>query len=44
MGTQLATLDLSVGNNVPARWLDAGEAALVKPKAVRTPRARKRHV
>ncbi|HAM72766.1 MAG TPA: hypothetical protein DCM86_14080 [Verrucomicrobiales bacterium] len=43
-GAQLATLDLSVANNVPARWLEAGEAALVKPKLARTPRPKKRHV
>jgi hypothetical protein len=43
-GLQLATLDLSVANNVPARWLDAGEAVLVKPKSGHAPRPKKRHV
>lgn len=43
-GLHLATLDLSVGNNVPAQWLEAGEAALVKPKNIRSVRTKKRHV
>lgn len=43
-GLQLASLDLSVGNNVPAQWLEAGEAALVKPKTPRLVRTRKKHV
>ena len=43
-GLQLAGLDLSVANNVPARWLDASEAALVKPKTIRAPRPKRRHV
>ena len=43
-GLQLASLDLSVGNNVPAQWLEASEAALVKPKSTRQARGRKKHV
>lgn len=43
-GLHVATVDLSVANNLPARWLEAGEAALVKPKAVRSSRPKKRHV
>lgn len=43
-GMHVATLDLSVANNVPARWLEASEAALVKPKSSRPLRLRKRNV
>ncbi|MBM3847119.1 MAG: FtsQ-type POTRA domain-containing protein [Verrucomicrobia bacterium] len=43
-GLKLASADLSVGNNIPARWLEPSEAALVKPKAQRPHRgARKRN-
>ena len=42
-GLQIATADLSVANNVPARWLEASEAALVKPKVIRNSRLRKRN-
>ncbi len=43
-GIHLATADLSVANNVPVRWLEAGEAALVKPKINHATRAKRRHV
>ena len=43
-GLHVATTDLSVANNVPARWLEASEAALVKPKAARPGRSKKRNV
>ncbi|MBI3867736.1 MAG: FtsQ-type POTRA domain-containing protein [Verrucomicrobia bacterium] len=39
----IAVADLSVSNNVPTRWLEAGEAALVKPKAARILRSKKRN-
>ena len=43
-GMHVATADLSVANNVPVRWLEASEAALVKPKTTHALRARKRNV
>lgn len=44
-GKALATLDLSVANNIPARWLEANAAALTKPKPVLKPtRPRKKNV
>ena len=40
----LASLDLSVANNVPARWLDAGVNVPVPPKILKPSRYRKKHV
>jgi hypothetical protein len=43
-GKGLATLDLSVSNNVPARWLEASVTPLPKPKLVKPSPYRKKHV
>ena len=44
-GKALATLDLSVANNIPARWLEANAASLTKPKPNLKPtRPRKKNV
>ena len=43
-GKYLAWMDLSVANNVPARWLDSGVPAPVRPKPIKAHRTRKRHV
>jgi cell division protein FtsQ len=40
----LASLDLAVTNNIPARWLEAGALPPAPPKPVNPPRSRKRHV
>jgi len=40
----IATLDLAVTNNLPARWLEASVATLPPPKAVKPPHTRKKHV
>ncbi len=42
-GLHIAAADLSVANNVPTRWLEASEAALVKPKIARNTRTKKRN-
>ncbi len=43
-GRQLASLDLSVANNVPARWLEASAAPSPVPKASKPSAYRKKHV
>jgi hypothetical protein len=43
-GRALATLDLSVSNNVPARWLEASAAPLPRPKPLKPSPYKKRHV
>ena len=44
-GKSLATLDLSVSDNIPARWLEASAAPLAKTKPVSKPiRPRKKNV
>lgn len=43
-GKALASLDLSVSNNVPARWLEATTAPLPRPKALKPSPYRKKHV
>jgi hypothetical protein len=43
-GKYVAWIDLSVANNVPARWLEAGIPAPPKPKASKIYRTKKRHV
>jgi cell division septal protein FtsQ len=40
----IATLDLSVSNNVPARWQEAGIVIPVRPKPPKNSHARKKHV
>ncbi len=42
-GKYVAWLDLSVANNVPARWLEA-ELVPPPPKVIKPPRTRKKHV
>jgi hypothetical protein len=43
-GKYVAWMDLSVANNVPARWLEAGVPAPPQPKATKVYRSKKRHV
>ena len=40
----LATLDLAVTNNIPARWLEASAVPPATPKLPKTSRTRKKHV
>ena len=39
----IATLDLSVANNVPARWQEAGTAPAAPPKPIKPSRYKKKH-
>jgi hypothetical protein len=43
-GRGLACLDLSVSNNVPARWLEAASTSLPRPKPLKPSAYKKRHV
>ncbi len=43
MSKAVATLDLAVTNNIPARWLEAS-AAPPGPKNIKTPRTRRKNV
>jgi hypothetical protein len=43
-GKALASLDLSVSNNVPARWLEAAATPLPRPKPLKPSPYRKKHV
>ncbi len=43
-GKYLAWMDLSVANNVPARWLDSGAPAPARAKPIKIQRSKKRHV
>lgn len=43
-GKYVAWIDLSVANNVPARWLEVGVPAPPKPKVPKIYRTKKRHV
>jgi hypothetical protein len=43
-GKSLASLDLSVSNNVPARWLEASVTPPPKPKSLKSSPYRKKHV
>jgi len=43
-GKVLATLDLAIANNIPARWLDASSVPPDSPKPAKHPRLRKAHV
>ena len=43
-GKYVAWMDLSVANNVPARWLDSGAPLPAKPKPIKNQRNKKRHV
>jgi len=40
----IATLDLAVSNNIPARWLEAGALPPSAPKLPKTLRAKRKHV
>jgi hypothetical protein len=42
-GKVVAWIDLSVANNIPARWLEASLAPQVPVKPVKTPRNRKKN-
>lgn len=43
-GKYVAWMDLSVANNVPARWLDSGAPVPTRPKPIKVHRSKKRHV
>src|SRR5205814_584475 len=43
-GKAVASLDLSVSNNVPARWLETAAAPLPRPKPLKPSPYKKRHV
>ncbi len=40
----IATLDLAVSNNIPARWLEASTVPAATPKSPKTSRNKKKHV
>ncbi len=44
MGKAIASLDLAVTNNIPARWLEAGAVPPAAPRPVKPLRARRNHV
>lgn len=44
IGRGLASLDLSVTNNLPARWLDSTNPVVPAPRPSKPPRPAKRHV
>lgn len=44
LNRSLASLDLAVTNNIPARWLDAAAPPVPAPKLPKTLRTQKRHV
>jgi hypothetical protein len=44
MNRGIASLDLAVSNNIPARWLDANAATTVVPKITKPLRLKKNHV
>jgi len=44
LGKVLATLDLAVTNNIPARWIEATSLPPSAPKPAKPPRTRKKHV
>ncbi len=44
LGRAVASLDLAVTNNIPARWLEASAFPPPTPKAVKPLRSRKKHV
>jgi hypothetical protein len=43
-GRAIASLDLSVTNNLPVRWLEASMVPPAKTKPVKPPRNRRKHV
>ncbi len=44
LGRAVASLDLAVTNNIPARWLEASAFPPLTPKAAKPPRTKKKHV
>jgi cell division septal protein FtsQ len=44
LGRAIATLDLAVTNNIPARWLEASAVPSDPPKSPRTMRSKRKHV
>lgn len=44
LGKAVATLDLAVSNNIPARWLEASAVPPSNPKVAKPLRPRKKHV
>src|SRR5262249_27946825 len=44
LGRAVATLDLAVSNNIPARWLEASAVPGLPPKADKPIRKQRRHV
>jgi cell division septal protein FtsQ len=44
VGKAIATLDLAVSNNVPARWLEASAVAPTTPRLPKPLRSKKKHV
>jgi cell division septal protein FtsQ len=43
-GKQIASLDLSVTNNLPVLWLETSEVPIAKPKLIKTSPTRTKHV
>ena len=43
-GKAIAALDLAIGNNIPARWLEASSLPPSTPKSPKPPRLKKKHV
>jgi cell division septal protein FtsQ len=44
LGKVIATLDLSITNNLPATWVEASAAPPAKPKMIKISRTKKKHV
>ena len=43
-GKAVASLDLSITNNLPARWIEASAVPPLHPRTVKPPRLKKKHV
>ncbi|HEY3914248.1 MAG TPA: hypothetical protein VGN61_07155, partial [Verrucomicrobiae bacterium] len=43
-GKAVATLDLSIDNNLPVRWVAASTVPAVLPHSVKPPRIKRKHV
>jgi hypothetical protein len=44
LGKAVVSLDLSITNNLPARWIEAASAPLVSPRSVKPAHGKKKHV
>jgi hypothetical protein len=44
IGKAIATLNLAIPNNIPARWLEASSVPATPPKALKPYHSKKRHV